>query len=86
MDYPLDPLNTDLYHFPLDMDIVKPINFLVIELKSLKKIKLNEMAKRIIQKKILYYQTLLTETKSIFRRIQIKFWIYNEQCKLKKYK
>ena len=86
MDYPLDPLNTDLCHFPLDTDIVKPINFLVIELKFLKKIKLNEMAKRIIQKKIIYYKTLLTETKSIFKRLLIKFWIYNEQCKLKKYK
>ena len=44
------------------------------------------MAKRIIQKKILYYETLLTETNGFFRRLQIKFWIYNEQCKLKKYK
>ena len=44
------------------------------------------MAKRIIQKKILYYETLLTETKSLIRRLQIKFWIYNEKCKLKKYK
>ena len=44
------------------------------------------MAKRIIQKKIIYYKTLLTETKSIFKRLLIKFWIYNEQCKLKKYK
>lgn len=44
------------------------------------------MAKRIIQKKILYYQTLLTETKGFFRRLQIKFWICNEQSKLKKYK
>ena len=44
------------------------------------------MAKRKIQKKILYYETLLTETKGFFRRLQIKFCIYNEQCKLKKYK
>lgn len=44
------------------------------------------MAKRIIQKKILYYETLLTETKGFFKRLQIKFCIYNEQCKLKKYK
>jgi hypothetical protein len=44
------------------------------------------MAKRIIQKKILYYETLLTETKGFFKRLQIKFWIYNEQRKLKKYK
>ncbi len=44
------------------------------------------MAKRIIQKKILYYETLLTETNGFFRRLQIKFWIYNEQRKLKKYK
>jgi hypothetical protein len=33
MDYPLDPLNTDLYHFPLDMDIEKHLNYSVIELK-----------------------------------------------------
>jgi hypothetical protein len=44
------------------------------------------MAKRKIQKKILYYETLLTETKGFFRRLQIKFLMYNEQCKLKKYK
>ena len=44
------------------------------------------MAKRLIQKKILYYETLLIETKSLIRRLQIKFWIYNEKCKLKKYK
>jgi hypothetical protein len=44
------------------------------------------MAKRLIQKKILYYKTLLTETKGLFRKIQIKFWIRNEECKLKKYK
>ena len=44
------------------------------------------MAKRIIQKKILYYETLLTETKGFFRRLQIKFWLHNEQSKLKKYK
>ena len=44
------------------------------------------MAKRIIQKKIKYYETLLTETNGFFRRLQIKFWISNERCKLKKYK
>ena len=44
------------------------------------------MAKRIIQKKIVYYETLLTETKSLLRRTQIRFWIWNEKCKLKKYK
>jgi len=44
------------------------------------------MAKRVIQKKILYYKTLLLETKSFIRRLQIKFIIYNENCKLKKYK
>jgi hypothetical protein len=75
-----------MYHFLLDTDIVKPIKFLVIELKFLRKIKRNEMAKRIIQKKIVYYKTLLTETKGFLKRLQIKFWIYNEQCKLKKYK
>jgi hypothetical protein len=32
MDYPSDPPNTDLYHFPLDMDIVKPLTYLVTEL------------------------------------------------------
>ncbi len=55
-------------------------------MKFLRKIKRNEMAKRIIQKKIVYYKTLLTETKGFLKRLQIKFWIYNEQCKLKKYK
>lgn len=44
------------------------------------------MAKRIIEKKISYYETLLTETKGFTRRLQIKLWIYNERCKLKKYK
>jgi hypothetical protein len=44
------------------------------------------MAKRLIEKKILYYQTLLTETRGFFNRLKIKLWIYNEQCKLKKYK
>ena len=44
------------------------------------------MAKRLIQKKILYYETLLTETKGFFRRLQIKFCMHNEYCKLKKYK
>lgn len=44
------------------------------------------MAKRIIEKKILYLRTLLSETTNIFQRLKIKFWIYNEQCKLRKYK
>lgn len=44
------------------------------------------MAKRIIQKKIIYFKNLLTETKGLFRRLQIKYWIWNEECKLKKYK
>lgn len=44
------------------------------------------MAKRIIQKKIVYFETLLGETKGFFRRLLIKFWIWNEKCKLKKYK
>jgi hypothetical protein len=44
------------------------------------------MAKRIIQKKIIYFKTLLTETKGFFSRLQIRYWIWNEECKLKKYK
>lgn len=44
------------------------------------------MAKRIIQKKILYLETLLTETKGFYKRLQIKFCIWNEKSKLKKYK
>jgi hypothetical protein len=44
------------------------------------------MAKRLIQKKILYYETLLTETKGFFRRLLIKFFIWDEKLKLKKYK
>ncbi len=44
------------------------------------------MAKRLIEKKIIYYRTLLSETRGFFRRLLIKFWIYNEQCKLRKYK
>lgn len=44
------------------------------------------MAKRLIQKKILYYQTLLTESNGFFKKILIRFWIWNEKCKLKKYK
>jgi hypothetical protein len=44
------------------------------------------MAKRIIQKKIIYLETLLTETKGFYKRLQVKFCIWNEQCKLKKYK
>ena len=41
------------------------------------------MAKRIIQKKILYLETLLTETKGFFRRTQVRFCIWNEKLKLK---
>lgn len=44
------------------------------------------MAKRLIQKKIIYYQTLLSETKGFFKSLQIRYWIWNEKCKLKKYK
>lgn len=44
------------------------------------------MAKRITQKKIIYFKTLLTETKGFFRRLQIRYLIWNEECKLKKYK
>lgn len=44
------------------------------------------MAKRLIEKKIIYFQTLLSETNGFFRRLQIKFLIYNEKCKLRKYK
>ena len=44
------------------------------------------MAKRLIEKKIIYYRTLLSETRGFFRRLLIKFWIYNEKCKLRKYK
>jgi hypothetical protein len=43
------------------------------------------MAKRLIEKKILYYQTLLTETKGFFRRLLIRYWIWGEKLKLKKY-
>lgn len=44
------------------------------------------MAKRLIQKKIIYYQTLLTETNNFFKRLLIRFWIWDEKCKLRKYK
>lgn len=43
------------------------------------------MAKRLIEKKIKYLETLLTERHSFFRRLIIKYWIYSEKCKLKKY-
>jgi hypothetical protein len=43
------------------------------------------MAKRLIEKKIMYYETLLTERHGFFRRLMIKYWIYCEKCKLKKY-
>lgn len=44
------------------------------------------MAKRLIEKKIIYLRTLLSETTNIFQRLLIKFWIFNEKCKLRKYK
>ena len=44
------------------------------------------MAKRLIQKKISYYKTLLSEKNGFLKKLQIKFWIWNEECKLKKYK
>ena len=44
------------------------------------------MAKRLIEKKIIYLQTLLGETNGFYRRLQIKFCIFNEKCKLRKYK
>jgi hypothetical protein len=44
------------------------------------------MAKRLIEKKIMYYRSLLGETKGFFKRIIIRFWIWDEQCKLRKYK
>ena len=44
------------------------------------------MAKRIIEKKIIYLRTLLTETEGWYERLKIKFWIYIEKHKLRKYK
>ncbi len=44
------------------------------------------MAKRLIEKKITYYQTLLVETDNFFKRLLIKFWIYEQKCNLRKYK
>ena len=44
------------------------------------------MAKRLIEKKIMYFKTLLSETTNIFQRLKIKVWIFNEKCKLRKYK
>jgi len=44
------------------------------------------MAKRLIEKKIIYYRTLLTEEHGFFKRLLIKFWIWNEKSKLQKYK
>lgn len=44
------------------------------------------MAKRIIEKKIIYLRTLLTETTGWYKRLMIKFAIWNEMSKLKKYK
>jgi hypothetical protein len=46
----------------------------------------NNMAKRLIQKKILYLENLLNETKGFYMRLQIKFTLWNERIKLKKYK
>ena len=43
------------------------------------------MAKRLIQKKILHYETLLTETKGFFKRLLIRYLIWDEKLKLKKY-
>lgn len=42
------------------------------------------MAKRFIEKKILYFKTLLNETRG-YRRLLIKLWIWQEDRKLKKY-
>jgi hypothetical protein len=44
------------------------------------------MAKRLIEKKIIYYRSLLGETKGFFKRLLIRLWIWDEQCKLRKYK
>ena len=44
------------------------------------------MAKRLIEKKIMYFRTLLSETTGFFQRLKIKLWIFNEKCKLRKYK
>lgn len=44
------------------------------------------MPKRKIEKKIIYLRTLLGETNGFYRRLQIKFCIFNEKCKLRKYK
>lgn len=43
------------------------------------------MARRLIEKKIMYYETLLTERHGFCRKMLIKYWIYCEKCKLKKY-
>jgi len=45
----------------------------------------SNMAKRLIQKKILHYETLLTETKGFFKRLLIRYLIWDEKLKLKKY-
>lgn len=44
------------------------------------------MPKRIIEKKILYLRTLLSETTGFFKRLKIKLWILMEQNNLRKYK
>ena len=44
------------------------------------------MAKRLIEKKILHFQTLLSKTDNFFKRLLIKFWIYEQKCNLRKYK
>jgi hypothetical protein len=43
------------------------------------------MAKRLVEKKIRYFETLLSETRGC-RRLLIKLWIWQERRKLKKYK
>ena len=44
------------------------------------------MAKRIIEKKIIYLRALLPQTKGWFKRLMIKFEIWNQTIKLRKYK
>lgn len=44
------------------------------------------MAKRLIEKKIMYFRTLLSETTGFFQRLKIRLWILNEQNKLRKFK
>lgn len=44
------------------------------------------MAKRLIEKKIMYFRTLLSETTGFFQRLKIRLLILNEQNKLRKFK